>query len=108
VRAGGNNGADLTLRVKWGFVAISLGLCSQVLYCLMLAALIFGWVPFDPGNSFNHLEASLSRMGLLLSAGTLFAALLGRGLRRNVGLWVAVTTWYLWGWSSLGALLRSL
>jgi hypothetical protein len=102
------DGAHSTLRMKLGFVAVSLGLCSQVLYCLMLVALNFDWVPPSPGNSINHLEISLSRMGLLLSATTLFAALFGRGLRRNVGLWVSVTTWFLWGLSSLGASLRSL
>lgn len=101
---GSGAGVKSAARVKLGYVAVSLGLCSQVLYGLMVAALFFGWVP-NPGESFHHLEASLARTGVLLSAATLFTALFGRGLRRYVGLWVACTTWFLWGTASLGALL---
>ena len=96
--------AKSALEVKLGSVAVFLGLCGQVLYCLMQAALTFDWMPLGPWNSVTHLEASLSKMGLLLSVGTLFAALYGRGLRRYAGLWVAVTTWVLWSLSSLDTL----
>jgi hypothetical protein len=99
---------DAGWRVKLGLAAVCFGLCSQVLYCLMLAALIRGWVPFYSGNSFNHLEGTLSNAGFLLSTATFFSALLARGLRRYSLLWVAVTSGYLWELSGLGAALGSL
>ncbi len=99
---------DASRRVKLGLAGVCFGLCSQVLYCLMLAALIRGWVPFYPGNSFNHLGGALSNVGLLLSTATFCSALLARGLRRYSGLWVAVTSGYLWERSGLGAALGSL
>jgi hypothetical protein len=99
--------AGSTLRVKLGYIAVSLALCSQVLYCLMLAAWIFSWIPPDPGNSVIHLVMSLSRIGSLLSTAALFAALFGRGLRRIAGLWVAVSTGFLGGSLALGASLSS-
>jgi hypothetical protein len=101
-------GVDSSWRVKLGLAAVGFGLCSQILYCLMLFALIRGWVPFYSGNSFNHLQLSLSNLGCLLSAATFFSALFGRGLRRYSGLWVAVTSGCLWSLSGLGAALGSL
>jgi hypothetical protein len=101
-------GEDASWRVRLGLVAVCFGLCSQVLYCLMLAALIRGWVPFYSGNSYNHLEGTLSSAGFFLSIATFFAALLGGGLRRYLGLWVAVTTGYLWELAGLSAALGSL
>jgi cytochrome c biogenesis protein CcdA len=41
-----SEGLDANWRAKTGIAAVCLGLCSQVLYCLMLFALIHGWVPF--------------------------------------------------------------
>lgn len=104
----GTERADANWRVKLGLAAVSFGLCSQVLYCLMVFALMHGWVPFYSGNSFNHLQLTLSDLGSLLSVATFFAALLGRGLRRYLGLWVAVTSGCLWYLSGLAAGLRSL
>jgi hypothetical protein len=40
-----NEHGDDGWRVKLGFAAVCFGLCSQVLYCVMLAASIYGWVP---------------------------------------------------------------
>ena len=73
-------GADASWRVRLGLAAVCFGLCSQVLYCLMLAALIHGWVALYSGNSFNHLQLSLSNLGVLLSITALVAALFSRGL----------------------------
>jgi hypothetical protein len=98
---------DTSWRVRLGLIAVCFGLCSQVLYCLMQFALIHDWVPFYSGNSHNHLEGRLTDVGLLLSAATFFFAMSAGGLRRYSGLWVAVTNWYLWSLSGLGALLRS-
>lgn len=103
-----NGGEDDSWRARLGLAAVCSGLCSQVLYCLMLFALIHGWVPFYSGNSYSHLERTLSNIGLLLSMATFFFALLARGVRRYSGLWVAVTGWYLWGLSGLGVALGSL
>ena len=102
------DGGDAGWRVRLGLATVCFGLCSQVLYCLMLAALIRGWLPFYSGNSFNHLEGTLSNAGLLLSVATFLSALLARGLRRYSGLWVAITSGYLWELSGLGAALSSL
>jgi hypothetical protein len=110
-------GGNPVLRMRLGYVAVSLGLCTQGLYCVMLVIGIYGWVPLDPGyNSINHLEVRLSNVGGLLSVATFLAALLGSGLRRYAGVWVAATNWFLWGLVGLGpalgdamnALLRSL
>ena len=100
--------ADANWRAKSGLVAVCCGLCSQVLYCAILAALIHGWVPFYSGNSYLHLEGTRSNMGLLLSIVTFFSALLARGLPRYSGIWVAVTSGYLRELSGLGAALGSL
>jgi hypothetical protein len=95
-------------RLRLGLVGVFFGLCSQVLYSVMVAALIRGWVPFYSRNSYDHLQGTLSNAGLLLSAATLVSALLAGGLRRYSGLWVAVTSGYLWFLSGLGAGLRSM
>jgi hypothetical protein len=95
-------------RLKLGLAAVCFGLCSQVLYCLMLAVSIRGWVPPYSRNSYDHLQLSLSNLGFLLSVTAFVAALFGRGLQRGSGLWVAVTSGWLWGLSGLGAALRSM
>lgn len=106
---GSNEGPDSATRVKLGRVAVLLGLCSQLLYCLMVAVWRYSWVPFDPGvNSISHFEAKLSNIGGLLSVATLMTALFGIGWRRCAGIWVGATTFYFWGLVGLGAALRSL
>ena len=99
---------DANWRVRLGLIAVVCGLCSQVLYCLMLVALIHGTVPAYSGNSFNHFQLTLSNTGGLLSMATFFTALFGSGFRRYSGIWVAVTSGCLWGLSGLGAALGSL
>lgn len=89
-------------RLNLGLAAVCFGLCSQVLYCLMLAALVHGWVPFYSRNSFDHFEGALANAGMLLSTGAFFSALLARGLRQYSGLWVAITSGYLWYLSGRG------
>jgi hypothetical protein len=101
-------GAGANWRVRLGLAAVCFGLCSQVLYCLMLFALIHGWVPLYGGNSFTHFQLTLSNLGSLLSIATFVAALPGRGLRRYLGLWVALTSGYLWSLSGFDAALGSL
>jgi hypothetical protein len=100
--------ANANWRVKSGLIAVLFGLCSQVLYCLMLVALVRGIVPSYSGNSFNHFQLTLSNTGGLLSIATFVAALFGRGFRRYSGVWVAVTGGCLWSLSGLGAALGSL
>jgi hypothetical protein len=100
---------DSLLRIKLGYIAVGLGMCSQFLYCLMLAAWWYRWVPFDPGvNSVTHLEMKLANMGGLLSIATLLVASFGRGLQRCAGIWVGGTTFMLWGVVGLGVALKSL
>ena len=96
-------------RVKSGYVAVSLGLCSQLFYCVMLAAWRYGWVPLNPGsNSVIHLEEKLSNVGGVLSMATFWTACFGTGLRRWAGIWVAVTTFVLWSMVGLGVALSKL
>ena len=103
------NQTESRLRIKLGYLAVGLGMCSQILYCLLVAAWKYGWVPFDPGtNSVNHLEMRLSDIGGLLSAATVLVALFGRGLRRYAGIWVGSTTFCFWGLVGLGVGLKSL
>lgn len=101
-------GEDASWRERLSLAAVCSGLCSQVLYCLMLFALIHGWAPFYSGNSFNQLQLNLSNLGCMFSMATFFFALCGKGLRRYSGLWVAVTSGCLWSLSGSGAALGSL
>jgi hypothetical protein len=97
------------LRIKLGYVAITLGLCSQILYCLMLLVWRYGWVPLYPGfNSLTHLEARLSNVGGLLSTAALLMALFSTGIRRYAGVWVGATTFCFWSYVGLGVALQSL
>lgn len=97
------DGSIPMLRMRSGYLAVSLGLCSQILYCLMLAALHYSWIPLSQGyNSSNQMEESLAGIGVLLSTATLMTALLGRGFRRYAGILVGGTTWFLWGLAALG------
>ena len=106
---GSREQTDSMTRVNLGYVAVSLGLCSQILYCLMLAVWRYGWIPLDPGvNSLTHLEAKLSNVGGLLSTAAVLAALFGKGLRRYAGIWVGVATFCFWSITGLGAALSSL
>jgi hypothetical protein len=101
-----SEGVDPAMRAKFGYLAVLLGLSSQILYCLILVVWMNRWIPFDPGhNSINHWQKNLSTTGSLLSAATFFIALFGTGLRRYAGAWVAVTNWFLWGLLGLGSLL---
>jgi hypothetical protein len=96
-------------RVTSGYVAVTLGLCSQIFYCLMLLVWRYGWVPFDPGvNSVIHLEVKLANIGGLLSTATVLAALFGKGLRRYAGVWVGATTFWFWSFVGWLAALESL
>lgn len=105
----GGDEVDSALRMRLGYVAVSLGLCSQILYCLMLAAWRYGWIPLDPGvNALTHLEARLSDLGGLLSVATVMVALFGRGLRRYARIWVGGTTFCFWGLVGTGVALKSL
>jgi hypothetical protein len=97
------------LRTGLGYMAVGLGMCSQILYCVLLGAWKYRWVPFDPGvNSVTYLEMKLSNWGELLSAATVLVALFGRGLRRYAGIWVGATTFYFWGLVGLGVALKTL
>jgi hypothetical protein len=108
-RVGSRGGIDSTLRTNLGYIAVGLGMCSQILYCLMLAAWRCGWVPFDPGvNSVTQLEGRLSNVGELLSTATVLVALFGIGLRRFAGVWVGGTTFGFWSLLGLGVALKSL
>ena len=103
-RRSGADDVDSALRVRLGYVAVSLGLCSQLLYGVMLMIWRYGWIPLDPGfNSPNHLETRLSNIGGLLSTATFLTALFSRGLRRYVGVWIGGSTLFFWGLVGLGA-----
>jgi hypothetical protein len=96
-------------RVRSGYVAVTTGLCSQLIYCSMLGILWFGWVPFDPGvNSVTNLETKFANAGSMLSVATVLVALFGTGLRRYAGIWVGGTTFFFWSIVGLGAALKSL
>jgi hypothetical protein len=108
-RSGLGEDRDSVLRVKLGYVAITLALCSQILYCMMLLIWRYGWVPFYLGsNSLTHLEEGLSNFGGLLSTGALLMAIFGTGIRRYAGVWAGVTTICLWGYVGLGVALQYL
>jgi predicted Kef-type K+ transport protein len=108
-RVGSKTELDSTLRTKLGYIAVGLGMCSQSLYCVMLATWRYGWVPFDPGfNSLTHLESRLANIGGLLSVATVSIAMFGRGVRRYAGIWVGGTTLMLWGLVGLGAAVKTL
>ena len=78
-------------RVKAGFVAMFLGLTSQ-LFFLLMGPWILRWLVLDRAS----LLLRFPTVGFLLSMGAFFTAWFGRGIRRYASLWVAVTTGYFW------------
>jgi hypothetical protein len=85
---------------KWGTIAIVLLACSQVLYLFFFFAWLFQWVRFYPGNPVETISIAC---GLSLSAGALLTASFGFGLKRLVGIIVALTTALLWFISAIGS-----
>jgi hypothetical protein len=84
-------------REQMGLIAVGLGLCNQVLFCVVEGALKEGWVPFDPGgNSIYRWQSHYGDLGMWMSLVTVLVALWGRGLRRYSAMWVGVASAYLW------------
>lgn len=93
-------------REKLGFTAIFFGLTSQVFY-LALLPWQFGWMFLDRDSMFHRLHVGFFSVGLLLSALSFLAGCFGRGIRRYVSLWVAVSTGFLWMLVSLAFLFTA-
>jgi hypothetical protein len=87
------------------FVAVFLGLTSQVFYLLM-ASVLLGWIFLDRDSIFHRFHVRFADIGILLSIGCFFFAWFGRGMRRYASLWVAVTTGVFWVLAGLGTLFR--
>jgi hypothetical protein len=85
---------------KWGTMAIVFLTCSQVLHLVFFFAWLFQWVRFYPGNPVQ--TASIA-CGFSLSAGALFTASFGLGLRRLMGIIIAFTAALLWLISAVGS-----
>lgn len=83
-------------REKVSFLAVFLGLSSQIFYLLIVGPLTLGSLFLDRDSLFHQLHTRFPTVGFLLSAGSFFAAWFGRGMRRYASLWVAVTTGFLW------------
>lgn len=83
-------------REKMGFLAVFLGLSSQVFYLLMMVPLTVGSLFLDRDSLFHQLHIRFPSVGLLLSAAAFFTGWFGRGMRRYTALWVAVSSGFLW------------
>jgi hypothetical protein len=89
-------------KVGWGTMAIMLLACSQVLYLAFLFAWLFQWMRFYPGNPAQTFSI---RSGLSLSTAALLMAPLGFGLKRVIGIIVAISTGLLWLVAALGSVV---
>jgi len=85
---------------RFGSTALGLAFSSQILYLASLAAWLFHWTKSYPGNPIQTLTIL---GGLALSAGAFFTALLGAGLKRCAGVFVALTTGGLWLLSAIAS-----
>lgn len=83
-------------REKVGFLAVFLGLSSQIFYLLMMGPLMLGSKFLEQDGLFHQLHIRFPTVGLLLSTGALFTGWFGRGMRRYATLWVAVSSAFLW------------
>lgn len=83
-------------REKMGFLAVFLGLSSQVFYLLMMAPLTLGSLFLDRDGLFHQLHIRFPSVGLLLSVAAFVTGWFGRGVRRYAALWVAVSSGFLW------------
>jgi len=70
-----------------------LAFVSQALYLVFLAAWMFHWLRFNPGNP--TIERAY-QAGLALSFLGLFTALVGTGTRRWISFIVSIATAFLW------------
>jgi hypothetical protein len=83
-------------REKMSFLAVFLGLSSQIFYLLIMAPLTLGSLFLDRDSLFHQLHIRFPSVGLLLSAAAFVAGWFGRGIRRYATLWVAVSSGFLW------------
>ena len=80
-------------RIKWSTLAIGLAGSSQLLYLVFVAAWIFRWLRFYPGNP---IEMFAIFAGLTLSGAAFLTALFGAGLTRWAGVLSSAVTAFLW------------
>ena len=90
-------------REKLSFVALFLAFSSQIFYLSMLPFGL-GWLFLDRDSIFHDLHVGFFVVGFWLSLTAFCAACFGRGIRRLVSIWVAVTTGFLWSLVSLAFL----
>jgi hypothetical protein len=83
-------------REKMSFLAVFLGLSSQVFYLLIMGPLTLGLLFLDRDSLFHQLHIRFSSVGLLLSVAAFFTGWFGRGMRRYTTLWVGVSSGFLW------------
>jgi hypothetical protein len=83
-------------REKMSFLAVFLGLSSQVFYLLMMAPLTLGSLFLERDGVFHQLHLRFPSVGLLLSVAAFFTGSFARGMRRYTTLWVAVSSGVLW------------
>ena len=83
-------------REKMSFLAVFLGLSSQLFYLLMMGPLTLGSLFLDRDSLFHQLHVRFPSVGLLLSAAAFLAGWFGRGMRRYTTLWVAVSSGFFW------------
>jgi hypothetical protein len=76
-----------------GSLALALAFTSQVLFLAYLAAALFRWMQFYPGNPIQNFAI---RGGLALSVGAFVTALFGAGPSRYAGVLSSVVTAGLW------------
>jgi hypothetical protein len=83
-------------RERMSFLAVFLGLSSQVFYLLMMGPLTLGWLFLDRDSILHQMHLRFPTVGLLLSAVAFFTGWFGRGMRRYMTLWVAVSSGFFW------------
>jgi hypothetical protein len=94
---GGRRGTEgVDVREKMSFLAVFLGLSSQIFYLLMMAPLTLGSLFLDRDSLLHQLHLRFPTVGLLLSVAAFLTGWFGRGMRRYATLWVAVSSGFFW------------
>jgi len=85
---------------RFGILAIGLALSSQILFLAYLAAGLYRWTKFYPGNP---IQTFAILGGLALSGGAFVTALFGTGPKRWAGAISSVITGGLWLLSAIAS-----
>jgi hypothetical protein len=95
-----NKSDSETVSDTWGTMAIVFLAFNQMLYLVFVFAWLFQWMRFYPGNP---VQGASVCCGFALSVASIVMACCGLGLKRVMGIAIAVTTALLWFMAAIGS-----